>query len=206
MAQSRLVATHLSHQLLPDSLTDSKCKIIYVTRNPFDQFISEREFGMKVRMRPDLEPLGLEQSFDMFCRVVHGVGPFWDNILGYWIASLQNPDRILFLKYEEMKTDTIAYVDKIADFVGLPFSNDERKRGYIEEISSLCSFEKLMNLEVNKNGHHHTTISNSYYYRKGEIGDWKNHLTSEMGERLRKIMDEKMGRCGLNLVHSSNSK
>ncbi|PKI62471.1 hypothetical protein CRG98_017095 [Punica granatum] len=35
---SRLFATHLSHVSLPDSVKDSKCKLVYLCRNPKDTF------------------------------------------------------------------------------------------------------------------------------------------------------------------------
>ncbi|KAK6146153.1 hypothetical protein DH2020_020022 [Rehmannia glutinosa] len=203
IAQPRLFSTHLPHQVLASSLIKSKCKIVYVSRNPLDQFISEREFLLKNRFLPDFEALSVEQSFDMFCRGVHAFGPFWDHILGYWRASMENPDRVLFLKYEDMKRDPVSNVDKIADFLGLPFSDDEKKQGLIQEISKYCSFEHLKNLEINKTGVHHKYVNNSTFFRKGEIGDWKNHLSSDMAERMKQVMDAKLSASGISFDASS---
>jgi hypothetical protein len=50
----------------------------------------------------------LEYAFDMFCRGVNPYGPYWDHVLGYWKESLENPQNVLFLKYEEMKEQPIA--------------------------------------------------------------------------------------------------
>ncbi|XP_011083739.1 cytosolic sulfotransferase 15-like [Sesamum indicum] len=199
LPQPGVFSTHLPLQVLSSSMIGSTSKIVYVSRNPLDQFISEREFLLKIRTVPDCEPLPLDQAFDMFCKGEHAFGPFWDHILGYWRASLENPDRVLFLQYEDMKRDSVSHVKKIAEFLGLPFSDEEEKRGLIREISDLCSFEKLKNLETNKTEIHHGNIANSSFFRKGEIGDWRNHLSPAMAERMKEVVDVKLSGSGLKL-------
>ncbi|KAL0407841.1 UNVERIFIED_CONTAM: Cytosolic sulfotransferase 1 [Sesamum radiatum] len=56
-------------------------------------------------------------------------GPFWDDILGYWNAHLENPGKVLFLKYEDLKEDITSQVKKIAEFIGFPFSVEEEEQG-----------------------------------------------------------------------------
>ncbi|KAL3576961.1 hypothetical protein D5086_022244 [Populus alba] len=78
----------------------------------------------------------------------------------------------------------------------------------------MCSFEELSSLEVNKNAEHRTPGISSlfkivYSFRKGEIGDWANHLTPEMGARLDDIMEKKLKGSGLklpSLVSAENEK
>ncbi|GMN25106.1 hypothetical protein TIFTF001_051416 [Ficus carica] len=189
----RLLATHLLYDLLPPSIKTSSCKIVYVSRNPMDQFISLWHFSCKLK-GAEAEPHHLEECFDRFCRGIHAFGPFWDHVLGYWKASLERPHKILFLKYEELKKDTATNIKKLAEFLELPFSEDEEKQGVVEEILTLCSLENLKNLAANKNGTTRTGFPNSAYFRKGEVGDWKNFLTASMVERMEKIMKEKFGK------------
>ncbi|KAB5533982.1 hypothetical protein DKX38_017068 [Salix brachista] len=140
---------------------------------PLWYFISELERSRNV------EPLSLEEAFELFCSGISSYGHYWDHVLGYWRASLEFPEKILFLTYEEMKKDTAAH------------------------IVSMCSFEKLSNLEVNINGTHSLdtsiAVKNSAFFRKGEIGDWENNLTPEMGARLDDIMEQKLKGSGLKL-------
>ncbi|KAJ6874357.1 hypothetical protein NC652_034133 [Populus alba x Populus x berolinensis] len=46
------------------------------------------------------EPLPLEDAFDLFCNGLASYGPYWDHVLGYWRASLESPEKTLFLTYE----------------------------------------------------------------------------------------------------------
>ncbi|KAL0387491.1 UNVERIFIED_CONTAM: Cytosolic sulfotransferase 15 [Sesamum radiatum] len=76
LPQPEVFSTHLPLHVLPSSMIDSTSKIIYTSRNPLDQFISQREFSLKNRWQPDVEPVPIDQAFDMFCKGVHPFGPF----------------------------------------------------------------------------------------------------------------------------------
>lgn len=64
--------------------------------------------------------------------------------------SIERPEKVLYLKYEDFE-DIITHMKRLAHSFGVPFSEEE-KQGMIEEISRLCSFQSLKNLEVNKSG------------------------------------------------------
>ena len=70
-------------------------------------------------------------------------------MLGYWSTSLQSPDKVLFLKYEDLKNDTVFYVKKMAEFMGFPFSLEEEGKGTVQKMVDLCSFKNLSKLGVN---------------------------------------------------------
>ncbi|KAL0447547.1 UNVERIFIED_CONTAM: Cytosolic sulfotransferase 15 [Sesamum latifolium] len=193
----RILSTHIPFEILPDSIRESDCRIIYIGRNPLDVFISQRQFLLENKIAKDAVPLELDQAFDMFCRGITSYGPFWDHMLGYWNAHLKNPERVLFLKYEDLKGDILSNVKKIAEFMGFPFSPEEEKQGVVEQISRLCSFENLKNLEVNKSGNVLGLMKNSSFFRKGEVGDWVNYLSPEMAERVKNIMESKFQGSGL---------
>ncbi|KAL5840338.1 hypothetical protein ACOSQ4_012946 [Xanthoceras sorbifolium] len=184
-----IFGTHIPYPLIPRSIVNSICRILYMCRNPLDQFISHWHFM----------PLSLEEALE---RVSHGMqafGPSWEHVLGYRRASLENPNKILFLKYEDVMEDTLLYVKKMADFLGCPFSSVEENQGVIAEISKLCSFENMKDLEVNKTGRlvRSDALKNNFFFREGKVGDWTNYLTSLMLERLKKLMEEKFSGSGL---------
>ncbi|KAK9290697.1 hypothetical protein L1049_008871 [Liquidambar formosana] len=197
----RILSTHIPFASLPGSIKDSKCRIVYVCRNPFDQFVSYWHFLLHLP-HENVEPLSLDESFELFCKGVHAFGPFWDHVSGFWKASLERPDKVLFFKYEDMKADIIFHIKRLAEFLGLPFSEEEGKKGVIEEISRLCSFETLKDLEVNKYGKQVYGTPNSAFFRKGKVGDWANHLTPAMAECLKKLIEGKFGASGLTFEMS----
>ncbi|MBA0734751.1 hypothetical protein Gogos_018645, partial [Gossypium gossypioides] len=112
-----LLATHVPYSSLPRSIIDSSCKIVYICKDPKDSFVSLYHFNARYLASKDMKPLALEEAFELYCGGVSSYGPYYDHVLGFWKASLDLPDKILFLKYEEMIEDTILYVKKIADFI-----------------------------------------------------------------------------------------
>ncbi|CAL5430759.1 unnamed protein product [Camellia sinensis] len=192
----RLFSTHLPPLSLPESIKCSACKLVYLCRNPKDTFVSLWHFTNKLRPK-DIGTNSLEDTFDRFCRGVSLYGPFWDHVLGYWKESLENPGKILFLKYEEMKEKPDEHLRRTAQFLGYPFSPEEEKLGLVDEILGLCSFDTLSKLEVNKSGKLLSGEENKTFFRRGEVGDWKNFLSAEMEDRLDQISEQKLYKFGL---------
>ncbi|XP_022741784.1 flavonol 4'-sulfotransferase-like [Durio zibethinus] len=105
-------------------------------------------------------------------------GPCWDHVIGHCKASLERPEKVMFLKYEDLLKDSVVYVKKLAGFMGYPFSLEEEETGAMERIVNLCRFENLTNLEVNNTGVQHLgqVINNKDFFRKGKVVDWSNYL------------------------------
>ncbi|KAK6116900.1 hypothetical protein DH2020_049357 [Rehmannia glutinosa] len=192
----RIFSTHIPFKSLPDSIRESECKIIYVCRNPLDQFISERHFLIEKNKIEKGAVIELNESFDKFCQGINPFGPFWDHTLGYWNAHLKNHEKVLFLKYEDLKQDITFHIKKIAEFLKCPFTQDEEEQGRIEQISKLCSFENL-NMKVNKTEYLVDVMEKPSFFRNSGVGDWTNYLTPAMAERFQKIMESKMEGSGL---------
>ncbi|XP_021658133.2 cytosolic sulfotransferase 12-like [Hevea brasiliensis] len=190
MPSPRLLRTHMPYSILPESIKDSACKIVYITRDPKDVFVSLWHF-LNTRIS-----CPLHEAFESFCNGVHPFGPFHDHVLGYWKESLKRPEKILFLKYEELKSDPTGQVRKLASFLGRPLVQ-------VDEVDKLvwkCSFERLKNLEINRTGvDPHLGFTYKSYFRVGLVGDWKNHLSAEMRKHLDKITQTKLEGSGLEL-------
>ncbi|XWS60407.1 hypothetical protein CRYUN_Cryun07bG0034000 [Craigia yunnanensis] len=122
----RLLSTHMPYTLLPDSVASSGCRFVYICRDPKDVLVSKWLFVNKLRPK-ELPPLSLQEAFELFCQGISHYGPYWDHVLGYWKGSLETPDKILFLKYEELKKEPLIVVKRLAEFLGHPFSLEESK-------------------------------------------------------------------------------
>ncbi|KAF3973621.1 hypothetical protein ACB098_11G092500 [Castanea mollissima] len=196
MESPRLFHTHLPYSALSESIKNSECKIVYITRNPKDTLVSMWHFFNKLRT-PEQGPYPIEKAFESFCNGVCHFGPFFDHVLEYWNESLKMPQKILFLKYEELQRNPKEEVKKLASFLGKPFAEEEE----VEEVIRKCSLERLKNLDVNKNGvDPWVGMPNSAFFRAGVVGDWKNIFTPEMSERLDQITCMKLQGSGLDLV------
>nr|XP_043611059.1 flavonol sulfotransferase-like [Erigeron canadensis] len=187
-SQPRLFATHMSYLALPQSVLDSGCSLVYMCRNPKDVLVSTFHFVNKVRDK-SLGVMTIEEAFELFSKGFTPCGPFWDHVKEYYKASLDHPEKILFLTYENLQKDTISNVKRIAEFLGYPFTKEEEVEGVVEEIVSLCSFENLR--EHNQQGIKRDGLPNDAFFRKGKVGDWSNYLTNDMSQILDQITEEK---------------
>lgn len=184
---------------LPQSAkTSSKCKLVYVCRNPKDTFVSLWHFMNKLRPQ-EIGESEMGEMFEMFCNGVVGYGPFWDHVLEYWKQSREDPDRVLFLKYEDMKEEPVVQLYRLAEFLGCAFSPDEEELGVVEKILELTSFDSMSSLEVNKIGRLAIGMENRHFFRQGVVGDWEKYLSAEMVEKIDGIMQEKLVGSGLVL-------
>ncbi|MBA0756403.1 hypothetical protein Gogos_021238 [Gossypium gossypioides] len=197
----RLLSTHLPYSLFPECMTDdtSACRFVYICRDPKDVLVSKWHFANKLRPK-GVPPLSLEEAFDLFCQGVSHYGPFWDHVLGYWKASLESPKKVLCLKYEDVKKEPLGCTRKVANFLGVPFTPEEENKEIVEEIVKLCSFENMSNQDVNKSDtrSQEIPIPNSHFFRKGEVGDWVNHLSPQMSEILDQITEQKFQGTGFS--------
>ncbi|KAI4384340.1 hypothetical protein MLD38_002511 [Melastoma candidum] len=190
----RLFHTHLPYSALPQSAIDSGCKIVYITRNPKDTLVSLWHFFNHLREDEGLTRYPFEKAYEGFCEGVTLFGPFFNHVLEYFHKSKEHPDRILFLKYEDLKKDPSGGVKRIAEFIGRSLPRDQE----VEDVVWRCSLERLKNLEVNQNGvDPWVNMANSSFFRNGIVGDWKNYFTEEMAARLDAITREKLSCSGL---------
>ncbi|KAJ9159852.1 hypothetical protein P3X46_025313 [Hevea brasiliensis] len=198
-----LLSTHMPYTSLPKSVVECKCKIIYICRDPKDSFVSMWHFAGKLR-GTRAETFPLEEACQKFCEGLYHGGPYWDHVLGFWKASLQFPERMLFIKYEDLQNDTFSYVRRMAEFMGCPFSMEEERQGLVQKVVDLCSFEILSNLEVNKSKKHSSSLRHIWkveknaFFRKGKVGDWENYLTADMAATIDQITEQKFSGSGLS--------
>ncbi|CAN1161356.1 Cytosolic sulfotransferase 6 [Linum perenne] len=183
---SRLFSTHIAYSYLPISIKQD-CKLVYITRDPKDTFVSQWHFFNKIFRGNNLDPLPLESAAEIFCNGTHTYGPYWD--------------------HEDLRCDPKPRVRELALFLGKPFGDDDDVE--IEEVIWRSSFDRLKDLDVNKTGKVHPVLSplltNNLFFRRGEVGDWRNHLTPEVAKRIDDVTRVKFRSCGLYLHEEETS-
>ncbi|WVZ92195.1 hypothetical protein U9M48_038279 [Paspalum notatum var. saurae] len=199
----RLLCTHLPRASLPPrpggAAAKLGCRVVYLCRDPKDVLVSTWHYMNNV---PGGFHIDLHTAFEFFCHGVSLYGPFWDHCRGYWKESLEQPERVLFLKYDEMMAHPTEHVGTLAEFLGVPFTEEEESGCVAEEVVRLCSFDNLKNLPVNATGVSDRIgglpMKNSSYFRAGKVGDWRNYLTEGMEAKLDCIVEENLRGSGLS--------
>lgn len=186
MPQRRLFTSHLPYSLMPD-LKDTTAKIVYVARNPKDVAISTYFHNQS---KGGYEGTW-EEHFELFLNNDVGFGPYFDHVLPWWQAS-QKDNRILFLKYEDMKHDHAGNVAKIASFLDL-----QADPQLIDTVVTLSSFKSMTSNENTNFDWVPQKADKPKHFRKGDIGDWRNHFSPEQSQRLDALFMEKMKGTGL---------
>ncbi|GMJ01691.1 sulfotransferase 2A, ARABIDOPSIS THALIANA SULFOTRANSFERASE 2A [Hibiscus trionum] len=174
-----LFATHVPYASLPTSIKDSNCKIVCICRIE-TPWIRSFLFGFS------------SASFETKTKSC--------------FPEMKLLTSSVMESHEDLKEDISCEVKQLAMFLGVPFTEDEEKQGVVEEIATICSFENLKELEVNKKGLFIPGIPNESYFRKGKVGDWRNYFfTPSMVERLEKLIHQKLDASGLAFELSSKT-
>ena len=180
LASPRVIKTHLSIDMLPKDVLAKKVKLIYVCRNPRDAVVSFHNHWRVMN--------GFKGGFDIFFNAFVGdvcgfYSPFLKHVLGYW--NSRNDPNMLFITYEDMKRDLPAVIKTVANFLEKDLSETD-----IPELASHLSFKNMkVNAAVNKEAVLETRrkmngAEKGTFMRKGETGDWRNHLTEKQVEMM----------------------
>ncbi|KAI4995133.1 hypothetical protein ZWY2020_035036 [Hordeum vulgare] len=194
----RLLHTHMHHSMLPRTFADNPdCKIVFICREPKDMLVSTWHFIKSAGGSSSSS--SFSDLFELACEGKNPYGPIWGHILGYWRASKATPERVLFLRYEEMLADPVTAVRELAWFLGLPFTPAEEAAGLPVDITEMCSIDTMRGLDANKTGSSGTFVKfpHETFFRKGIAGDWVNHMTPEMARRIDAIVEDKLHGSGL---------
>lgn len=128
----RHIKSHLPAGLLPKQLWTVKPKIIYTARGVKDSAISFYHHYVHLQ--------GYEGSLNDFLEAFLDnkviFAPFHSHIKDFWY--LRNEENILFITYEEMKTDLMSVIKKTSKFLGKNFSDQD-----LQTLATHLSFNSM---------------------------------------------------------------
>ena len=117
---------------------------------------------------------------------------------------MARPREVMFLRYEEIMSDTPKVIRKLASFLGVPFTREEESGGVVEQVADLCGFTSLSSVDPNRvdrveveHAGVKLVVNPSSLFRKGEVGDWVNHMSKDMAARMDQLVAEKIKGSGL---------
>ncbi|XP_067947045.1 sulfotransferase 1C2-like [Watersipora subatra] len=187
----RVLNTHYRTDVLPQEFR--KGKTVAILRNPKDVCVSWYYDMKNLASINSQSHLFEDMNFSQYLpRFLHDkdapYGTYFDFVEYMW--SLRNNSNILIVFYEDLKLDPLATIQKLNEFM-----ETNRSIDLIQQIAEATSFDKmkegklllslskdLIKLEHADNEKGHSLLKQlktrmGHIYRKGGIGDWKNHFT-----------------------------
>ncbi|KAJ8250809.1 hypothetical protein COCON_G00227310 [Conger conger] len=166
----RFLGTHMHPDNMPPSFAAKKTKMLVIIRNPKDTAVSFYHFSVKDPVLPT--PESWDVFFSGFMSGDVPWGSYFDHALA-WEKRIEDPN-VMIVTYAEMKEDLSKGVQQISQFFGFPLSKEQIQT--IAEDSTFSSMKEKSQVS-------HGILASSIIFRKGEVGDWKNHF-SEAQSRM----------------------
>ncbi|NXL88294.1 ST6B1 Sulfotransferase, partial [Alectura lathami] len=188
LPSKRIIPTHLNYNMLPTKFKNKNCKMIYISRNPKDTAVSMYHY---YRENPNLPTVDTWAAFfDAFLEGDVVCGSWFDHFLSW--EEHRNDQNILFLFYEDMKKNLPKIVKQISTFLGIDISDAD-----IQDICLKSSFSEMKSdTEKENSDPNHTvcalTSNRKLIFRKGTVGDWKNHFTPKQNLKFEEVFNKKM--------------
>ncbi|CAK8681124.1 unnamed protein product [Clavelina lepadiformis] len=194
----KIWGTHLPAKLVNmKRLKENGCKVLYIIRNPNDQLLSWFKMSKTFpfnhnKVTDQFYPTEWNSFFETF---VNGMQPLlskegeWypDHILSYY--PYRNDDNVLFVVFENLKTNTKEEIGRIAEFLGVQRTEEE-----INHIVQLSSFKSMKESAAR-------FYEELKFFREGEVADWKNHFTVAQSELMDEKFNEKLSRIDIKFIY-----
>lgn len=159
--------------LFPEEIT--KCAIYFI-RNPLDvavsfAFHSDRSVQKMVQALNDTNNAFCDSTKKLHNQLRQIIGS-WSTHVESWI--MQKNINLKVIRYEDMIEQSFTTFKSAVEFIGLNKSDEE-----IKEAIKKSDFSVLSKQEK-EGGFREKMIKSQVFFRKGVIGDYKNHLDKKM--------------------------
>ncbi|XP_076060465.1 sulfotransferase 1C4-like [Oratosquilla oratoria] len=196
----RTIKTHLPLSLLPPQMID-ECKIIYVARNPKDMCLSYLHHCRIMKTRAFEGDL--EDWLDFLLKDDLVYGSYFLHAKEAWCR--RSHPNLHFLRFEDMKKDALREIKKLDDFLGTRLDKED-----LEKIKDYTSFAQMKTRD-NVLGMRDLEDTSIYqidevrnrggFFRKGEVGDWKETLSPDQEARIESWIKKHQDEDGLEFEY-----
>lgn len=183
LQKNLFVKVHDAYTFLEDGqplLGTVNAKAIYILRNPLDVAVSfSNHLGKGLEETVEKmgkSNFGLCQTKQTLSHQVRQKLLSWSEHVESWKQATELD--VHFMRYEDMKLDSLKTFAEAVRFIGLDYTEEQ-----IQAAIDRSDFSKLKEQEQ-KNGFVEKPHQSSAFFRKGEIGDWRNHLTEQQVARI----------------------
>ena len=138
-----------------------------------------------------INPPGAEQTLNFDDYVTTFAERWKFNILSGLSFEKRNPDRSITVRYEDLSLNCNFYLEKILRFLEIESSPD-----IVQQCMHAGSFQVL------SGGRARGEEDQNSLFRKGVVGDWKNHFTHKHILDFEKIAGDLLEQLGYETVKS----
>ena len=180
--------THMPAGIFEKQISEGQCKIVVIIRNPKDVLVSNFYFRRTFNSDTTKD---MATYFEYVKSHEQLYGDWLSNVTTWW--DHRDLPNVHVIKYEDMKAAPSAAVRQLAKFMEVELTEDQ-----IELIVEQTTFNTLKNnLAVNcvTLARHNQEISP--ILRKGEVGDWKEHLNQDMNDYIEETFVKSASNIGL---------
>lgn len=193
MSSPRILLTHLHYDTMPKDVFTKKCKVLYLMRNPKDTAVSH--FNHVSGITEYNYDGDWNSFFSAFLKGEVDYGP-WTEHVREWYENCKDNPNVLFLKYEDLKQDLFSNVKKVGEFLGKSYDDQ-----FYQDIAKACTFDVMKKNAKLKELPGIWKTDKGSFFRKGQIGDWKNYFTVAQNEEFDRVYKEKMNNCNLTFTY-----
>ena len=173
-SKAKLSQKLLGKYIITDNMLKSK-KVVLLYRDPRDVLVS-----LFFHMRKRSEHRAEKQIADFIFNKRHGIQQIV-KVMNQWRERLKGHPDIFWIAYEELKVDTLGRLTELLKFLDFSVLDEEIAR----QAVTFSEFESMKKMEAK--GAFVTRIlkpgdpldPDSFKVRKGKVGDYVNHFSSE---------------------------
>jgi hypothetical protein len=182
--------TDLGEGLFPADVTGG---VIYILRNPLDVAIScAHHWGITLKQAVH----NLCDPGYILARSLGGMADQLPQYLGSWsrhVTSWLNDSGlpVHLVRYEDLQLDPVSAFSDVVRFCGLTLDTVQ-----INKAVTFSDFTELQRQESENNFRERSLKAPGQFFRRGQVGAWRDELPSELMQRLIDVHGESMRRFG----------
>ena len=173
-------AYHMNREGAPLFPTSATARAVYLVRNPLDVVVSYTFHGGTKKLGKVLHRMNKTDArmAGNSSQQLRQLTFDWSSHVKSWTGDLPFP--VLVLRYEDMLAAPETAFGKLAAFLDLPDAGDEARLMQAVRNSSMKTLQTL----ENESGFNERLFHAKRFFRKGEAGDWRNHLTQTQAKQI----------------------
>jgi aryl sulfotransferase len=179
-----------SEPMFPPDIT---LGVLYIIRNPLDMAAScAHHWGMPVATAVDKLCDGFAVARDGLTGTPEQLRQFfgsWSEHVGSWVDDSGLP--LHMVRYEDLAADPLSCFGDVVKFCGLDYDGDR-----VSKAVEFSSFGELRRQEAAAGFRERSPRAPGGFFRRGEVGSWRDELPPHLARRLAAVHGPMMDRFG----------